>query len=85
MVTTGILVKFIMLPASTPPAWESPLRASHVRRAGGPAAIHPPKGLFALSERRHRESAVWVVGGLAYVAYYLLHAQAVSAAMLPTD
>ena len=42
-------------------------------------------GLFALSERRHRESAVWVVGGLAYVAYYLLHAQAVSAAMLPTD
>ena len=42
-------------------------------------------GLFALSERRHREGAVWVVGGLAYVAYYLLHAQAVSAAMLPTD
>ena len=42
-------------------------------------------GLFALSERRHRESAVWVVGGLAYVACYLLHAQAVSAAMLPTD
>ena len=38
-------------------------------------------GLFALSERRHRESAVWVVGGLAYVAYYLLHAQAVSAAI----
>ena len=26
-------------------------------------------GLFALSERRHREGAVWVVGGLAYVAY----------------
>ena len=25
-------------------------------------------GLFALSERRHREGAVWVVGGLAYVA-----------------
>ena len=42
-------------------------------------------GLFAVSERRHRESAVWVVGGLAYVVYYLLHAQAVSAAMLPTD
>jgi hypothetical protein len=42
-------------------------------------------GVFALSERRHREGAVWVVGGLAYVAYYLLHAEAVSAAMLPTD
>jgi hypothetical protein len=42
-------------------------------------------GLFALSERRHRESAVWVVGGLAYIGYYLLHAHAVSAAIIPTD
>jgi len=40
---------------------------------------------IALAERRWREVAAWVAGGLAYAVYYGLHLSQISAHRLPTD
>jgi len=42
-------------------------------------------GVLALLCKRRTEAAVWVIGGLAYVVYYSLHAVAVAAAIQPGD
>jgi hypothetical protein len=42
-------------------------------------------GVLALKARRAHESAVWILGGVAYAAYFALHASAVNAAIQPHD
>jgi hypothetical protein len=42
-------------------------------------------GVLALLHKRRTEAAIWVLGGLAYAAYYALHAIAVTDAIQPGD
>jgi hypothetical protein len=42
-------------------------------------------GLLSFRARRWRESVLWVIGGVAYAVYYVIHAMAASAAIQPGD
>ena len=42
-------------------------------------------GVLAIVHRRRAESLTWIFGGLAYLAYYALHAMNVSQHIQPTD
>jgi hypothetical protein len=42
-------------------------------------------GMLALRDRRWREFQVWTIGGLGYIAYYIIHAVHASGAIQPGD
>jgi hypothetical protein len=42
-------------------------------------------GLMAIIQRRRKEAITWILGGVAYVIYYALHAMKVAQHIQPTD